>query len=130
MVYDILDDTRSTMVTGGLETQEVVSHWEGLYDNYVPLPGLAIDENSEESNSYPTGGSGFSVYGPSGRRAKGRKSRTGTNLVAAVISQNLATKQRARKDETMRSLHEMIQQNPNENVASVLRAGTHDQASR
>ena len=116
MVYDILDDTRATMVNGGLETQEVVSHWEGLYDNYVPLPGLAIDENSEESNSYPTGGSGFSVYGPSGRRAKGRKSRTGTNLVAAVISQNLATKQRARKDETMRALHEMIQQNPNENV--------------
>ena len=116
MVYDILDDTRATMVNGGLETQEVVSHWEGLYDNYVPLPGLAIDENSEESNSYPTGGSGFSVYGPSGRRAKGRKSRTGTNLVAAVISQNLATKQRARKDETMRSLHEMVQQNPNENV--------------
>ena len=55
MVYDILDDTRSTMVTGGLETQEVVSHWEGLYDNYVPLPGLAIDENSEESNSYSYG---------------------------------------------------------------------------
>lgn len=116
MVYDLIADTRKTMVDGGLESQKVVSHWESLFKNYVPLTGLAADEQSEESNSYPTGGGGFSVYGRSGKKAKGRKSRTGTNLVASAVMQNMAIKQRARKDEATRSLHELVKNNPNDNV--------------
>ena len=116
LVYDIVANTRKTMVEGGLESREVIEHWESLFKNYVPLSGLAIDEHSEESNSYPTGGGGFSVYGKSSKKAKGRKSRTGTNIVASVVAQNMAIKQRARKDEAMRPLHRLVQENPNENV--------------
>ena len=116
LVYDIVANTRKTMIEGGLESREVIAHWESLFKNYVPLNGLALDEQSEESNSYPTGGGGFSVYGRSSKKAKGRKSRTGTNIVASVIAQNMAIKQRARKDESMRSLHRLVQENPNENV--------------
>jgi hypothetical protein len=116
LVYDIVANTRRTMIEGGLESREVIDHWESLFKNYVPLSGLALDEQSEESNSYPTGGGGFSVYGKSSKKAKGRKSRTGTNIVASVISQNMAIKQRARKDEAMRSLHRLVQENPKDSV--------------
>ncbi len=116
LVYDIVANTRKTMIEGGLESREVIDHWGSLFKNYVPLSGLALDEQSEESNSYPTGGGGFSVYGKSSKKAKGRKSRTGTNIVASVIAQNMAIKQRARKDEAMRSLHRLVQENPNEGV--------------
>ena len=116
LVYDIVANTRKTMIEGGLESREVIDHWESLFKNYVPLSGLALDEQSEESNSYPTGGGGFSVYGKSSKKAKGRKSRTGTNIVASVIAQNMAIKQRARKDEATRSLHRLVQENPNEGV--------------
>ena len=116
MVYDIVENTRRTMVEGGLESRETIEHWQSLFKNYVPLSGLAADEQSEESNSYPTGGGGFSVYGKSSKKAKGRKSRTGTNIVASVVAQNMAIKQRARKDEAMRSLHRLVQENPNEGV--------------
>ena len=116
LVYDIVANTRRTMIEGGLESREVIEHWQSLFKNYVPLNGLALDEQSEESNAYPTGGGGFSVYGRSSKKAKGRKSRTGTNIVASVISQNMAIKQRARKDEAMRSLYRLALDNPNEGV--------------
>ena len=116
MVYDIVGNTRRTMIEGGLESRETIEHWQSLFKNYVPLSGLAADEQSEESNSYPTGGGGFSVYGKSSKKAKGRKSRTGTNIVASVVAQNMAIKQRARKDEAMRSLHRLVKENPKDSV--------------
>ena len=116
MVYDIVENTRRTMIEGGLESRETIEHWQSLFKNYVPLSGLAADEQSEESNSYPTGGGGFSVYGKSSKKAKGRKSRTGTNIVASVVAQNMAIKQRARKDEAMRSLHRLVKENPKDSV--------------
>lgn len=116
VVYALIENTRQTMIEGGLESKNVIDHWNSLYKRYVPLSGMAVDEMSEESNLYPTGGGGFSVYGKSSKSAKGRKSRTGVNIVASVVSQNMAIKQRARKDEAMRSLYNLAKQNPNENV--------------
>ena len=56
MVRDIQNDTRGTMVEFGLETQETIDAWNAMFDKYIPLAGIATDENSEATSSYPTGG--------------------------------------------------------------------------
>ena len=122
LVYDIVANTRKTMVEGGLEKASTIETWEGLFNHYVPLSGLATDEmenNDKMENPHPTGGAGMAIYGRSTRAAKGRASKTGINLVANIIMQNAATKQRARKDQTMLSLYNLVKNNPNEEVWGV-----------
>jgi hypothetical protein len=118
-VYAIVDFTRKYMVEGGLEPRAVVEEWENRFQNYVPLNGLAEDEMDEATSSYPTGGAGMAVYGPSTRKAKGRTSRTGANILGNVVMQSVAVVQRARKDQAMLSLYRLAEANPNPAVWSV-----------
>jgi len=122
LVYGILANTRKTMVEGGLEKASTIETYEGLFNNYVPLNGLAQDEmenNDKIQNPHPTGGAGMAIYGRSTRAAKGRESKTGINLIANVIMQNAATKQRARKDQAMLALYNLVKNNPNLKVWDV-----------
>jgi hypothetical protein len=118
-VYDILKNTRQTMFEGGLETRESIETWEGMYEYYVPLNGLADNEKSDGYNDHPTGGAGMAIYGSSVKAAKGRPSKTGVNLLANIVVQNMATHQRARKDQAMLSLYNLVEKNPNEGVWAV-----------
>ena len=119
-VYGILENTRQTMIDGGLETRAIVDQWRKRYKYYVPLNGLAADEMNDLSNDYPTGGSGMSIYGPSVRKAFGRKTETGNNILGNIVMQNAATKQRARKDQAMLSLYNLVKNNPNDKVWRII----------
>ena len=119
-VYAIVENTRQTMIDGGLESRAVVEAWRKRYKNYVPLNGLAVDEMSDVSNSYPTGGAGMAIYGPSTRKATGRKTKTEHNLLGNIVMQNAAAHQRARKDQAMLSLYNLVKNNPNEKVWRVI----------
>jgi hypothetical protein len=119
MVMDIVKDTRKTMLDYGLETADTVQNYEDMYEYYIPLSGQAVDETSDEKNMYPTGGIGMAVYGPTTRKAKGRSSKTGVNVVAQAVMQNARVKQLARKNEALQSLHSMFAGNPNEDVVTL-----------
>lgn len=118
-VKDIQDNTRSTMVDFGLESEETIQAWNDMFESYVPLAGIAIDEESSANTSYPTGGAGLSVFGPMTKRAKGRKS-AAENILAQVIAQNAATHVKSRTNEAVRSLYDLAEANPNPKVWEVL----------
>jgi hypothetical protein len=115
MVRDIQQDTRDTMVEFGLESQEAIDAFESQFDSYVPLSGIAVDEESSVTSSYPTGGAGLSVFGPTTKRAEGRKSQA-ENILAQVIAQNASVHIKARTNEALQSLYELIKENPNDKV--------------
>ena len=119
-VYSIVENTRQTLIDGGLEKRSAVDAWRKRYKNYVPLNGLAADEMSDVTNDYPTGGAGMAIYGPSVRKAYGRRSRTEHNILGNIVMQNAATHQRARKDQAMMSLYRLIKANPNTNVWNIV----------
>ena len=123
MFYDVVEDTRKTMVEEGLETQERIDAWNQLYKNYVPLQGFAEDELDPNSNSYPTGGAGMSVYGSKTKAAIGRESEA-ANVLANIIMQNAVTHQWAEKNKTLQSLHQLVRKNPDSDVYSVVNQKT------
>ena len=119
ILRDIQQDTRNTMVELGLESQETIDRFEGQFDNYVPLGGIATDEMGSDGAFYPTGGAGMSVQGATYKKAAGRKSKA-ENLVAQIISQNASTHIQGRTNEALNSLYELVSNNPNEGVWSIV----------
>ena len=119
LIYDIVSNTRKTMREGGLEKSSTIEAWEAMYNNYMPLSGRAVDEMDDSNNAYPTGGAGMAVYGKTTKAAKGRPSKTGVNLIANVIMQNAMVKQRARKDQAMMSMYNLVKNNANESVWAI-----------
>lgn len=113
MFSDLIQDTRNTMVEMGLETQQRIDAWNELYENYVPLQGFAEDELDLNSNSYPTGGAGMSVYGSKTKAAIGRESEA-ANVLANIVMQNAVTHQWAEKNRTLQAMHELVKKNPQE----------------
>lgn len=118
-VYDMIAFTRKYMVDGGLETRKVVDEWTKRFKYYVPLNGLAEDQMDASTSAYPSGGAGMAIYGPSVRKAKGRSTQTGVNIFGNVVMQAAATVQKARKDQAMLSLYNLVKGNPNSDVWSV-----------
>lgn len=111
----ITADTRKTMVDFGLEEKSTVDAFEAMFQNYVPLGGLALDEQNADTSLYPTGGAGMSVYGDTTKRARGRKSEA-QNVLAQAIAQNAAVHAKARKNEALSSLYKLVKDNPNTKV--------------
>ena len=119
LVREIQQDTRKTMVKHGLETQQTVDAFEAMFSNYIPLAGLSTDELT--GSPYPTGGAGMNVFGPSTKRAEGRKSKA-ENVLAQVIAQNAAMHIKGRTNEALQKLHNLIEENPNPKVWRILDA--------
>lgn len=119
LVRDMQQDTRDTMVKFGLETQEAIDAFESMFSNYIPLSGLATDEESSVTSSYPTGGAGLSVFGDQTKRAKGRKTRA-ENVLAQAVAQNASVHIEARKNEAMNALYKLVKNNPNREAWSVI----------
>mgnify|MGYP003143086034 CR=1 FL=1 len=113
MFSDLVQDTRNTMVEMGLETQQRIDSWNELYENYVPLQGFAEDELDLNSNSYPTGGAGMSVYGSKTKAAIGRESEA-ANVLANIVMQNAVTHQWAEKNRTLQAMYQLVKKNPQE----------------
>ena len=118
-VREIQADTRKTMVKYGLETQETIDAFERQFQNYVPLSGVATDELT--GTPYPTGGAGMNVFGPTTKRAKGRGTRA-DNVLAQIVAQNAGIHIKARTNEALNSLYNLVESNPNPNVWRVLNA--------
>jgi hypothetical protein len=114
----IQKDTRDTMRKYGLETDERIDAWEAMFENYVPLGGLSIDDLNVESTLFPTGGAGISIYGDTTKKAKGRKSMA-VNVLAQVVAQNAAIHVKARKNEALSSLYNLVKENPSPRVWAI-----------
>ena len=119
LAYDIIQNTRDTYKKLGLHTEEDIQTWEDTFDNYVPLQGLAIDEENDVSSEYPTGGKGLHVTKGAVKRAQGRGSEA-ENILAQIIAQNGQAHIKGRTNEAVNALYNLIEQNPNDNVWKVL----------
>ena len=118
-IREVQQNTRDTMVEFGLESQETIDVLEGLFKNYVPLGGLATDEQDSFDTSYPTGGAGMHVYGSTMKKAAGRKSEA-PDILAQIVAQNAAVHIKARTNEALQTLYELVKNNPNKNVWSIV----------
>lgn len=115
IVDEISQDTRDTMRKFGLESDIRIDSFERMFKHYVPLGGLATDSKDVDNYPYPTGGIGFHVKGSTTKKAKGRKTMA-ENIVAQVIQQNGAVKIKARRNEALQSLFNLVKENPNTNL--------------
>ena len=113
----IMQDTRDTLREFGLSTKEDVDNFESQFEHYIPLAGLAKDEQVD-GTAYPTGGAGLAVYRSPVKRAKGRKSEA-QEVVAQAIAQAALTKIHARKNEALTAMYNMVMNNPNPAVWSI-----------
>ena len=116
-IREIQEDTRKTMVALGLESQKAIDEFTSMFENYVPLAGLATDEST--TLTYPTGGAGLNTFGSTTRRAEGRKTKA-EDILAQVVAQNAAVHIKARTNEAITSLHDLVKANPNSKVWKVL----------
>jgi hypothetical protein len=127
IIREIQQDTRKAMVKFGLESQETIDVFEAQFKNYVPLAGIAKDEADSGNTRYPTGGAGLSVQGDTYKKAKGRESQA-DNLIAQVISQNASVHIAGRTNEALQSLHELVTENPNNKVWTILDTASYGDA--
>lgn len=127
IIREIQQDTRKAMVKFGLESQETIDVFEAQFKNYVPLAGIAKDEADSGNTRYPTGGAGMSVQGDSYKKAKGRQSQA-ANLMAQVISQNASVHIAGRTNEALQSLHELVTENPNSKVWTIVDTASYGDA--
>ena len=118
MIREIQDDTRKTYVETGAETQETIDAFEAMFSDYVPLSGLSVDENNAQRSPYPTSAS-LSITDPSTKRAEGRQSEA-ENILAQIISQNAQAHINGRTNEVMNTLYNLVVNNPNPNVWSIV----------
>ena len=109
---EISQDTRDAMREFGLEADRRIDSFENMFKHYVPLGGFAQDSKDADSYPYPTGGIGFNVKGSTIKKAKGRKTPP-ANILAQIIQQNAATKIKARRNEALQSLFNLVTANPN-----------------
>ena len=118
IIREIQQDTRDTYRKFGLETDEAVDAFEAMFENYVPLAGITIDEQTSDTTPYPTGGAGLQVRGPMTKVAQGRKTRA-ENIVAQIIAQNSSAKITARKNEALQAMYNLVENNPNAAIWAV-----------
>jgi GNAT superfamily N-acetyltransferase len=109
MVYGITANTRQSLVASGLEEKDTVDEWEKSSPDYVPLNR----EDVEYSTTVGTGtGLGYSVRGPSSRRATGSK-RQVVDILANIIMQRERAIVRGEKNRVAVALYALALQNPN-----------------
>jgi GGDEF domain-containing protein len=103
----ITKGTRQTLVNYGIEEQETIEAWGGVYKNYVPLMREDMDRGFGSGT-----GQGYSVKGNSSKRA------TGSNRAVVDILANLAQQRekaiiRGEKNRVSTALIGLAKLNPN-----------------
>jgi hypothetical protein len=107
---------RDTLVSEGLEPQEVIDAWEATYDYYVPLKGIGTADDA--ANLLPPRGRGYDIGGPSGKRRLGRTTRA-DSILANIVAQQQATFIRAEKARVGRALLALVERFPNPDFWSI-----------
>jgi hypothetical protein len=103
--------TRQLLVSSGLEKQDTIDAWERTYPTYMPL--FREDADYDGSQSQSGSGMGFSVRGPSSKRATGSADREVVDILANVALMRERTITRAEKARVGRALYGLAVQNPN-----------------
>lgn len=103
--------TRQTLVGYGLESQGTIDAWSTAYKHYVPL-------YREDMDTPPGAGQGFSVRGPSTKRAMG-SDRAVVNIIANIAMQRERALVRGEKNRVANALLGLAIENPNEDFWKV-----------
>ena len=99
--------TRRALVEYNLEAPATVQAWAGAYENYVPLQREAMDDGILGI------GQGFSVRGPSSKRAVG-SNRAVVDILANVAMQREKAIVRGEKNRVALALYGLAKLNPNQ----------------
>lgn len=106
MVMAIIHDTQDLLVSEGLEPSAMIDAWRDVFPNYVPFM-------REEADSIGMGtGSGFSVKGPSTKRAMG-SDKPIVNVLANIFMMRERTIIRAEKNRVSKALMGLAIEHPN-----------------
>jgi hypothetical protein len=116
-VYAMTQLTRDLVKAGGLASDEEVSSWESMYENYIPLRGFADDEVDSNGNRIRTG-RGFDIRGKESRRALGRRSKA-KSPTAQVIADLTEKTIRNRKNEVGQTFLNLVEGNPDPDMWEV-----------
>lgn len=106
MVDVIIDHNRSLLVSYGLESVATIDIWQQTYSHYVPLNREDMDTGT------PGTGQGFSVRGPSTKRAFG-SDRAVNNILASIAQQREKFLVRGEKNRVANALLGLALENPN-----------------
>lgn len=104
-----IQGTRDVLYDGGLIDETTYLTWNALFDQYVPLRGLAGVEEQRRT------GRGFNIRGPEGFEAKGRYSEA-ANIVEQVLQDRTRALIRVGKNDVLRSFGQFVLDNPSPNL--------------
>lgn len=101
--------TREVLLDGGLIDESTFLAWSAMFDNYVPLRGLAGKEGPARV------GKGFNISGKEGKEARGRYSEA-KNVLEQIIQDRTRALIRVGKNEVLRSFAQFVMDNPSPNL--------------
>lgn len=115
-VYAITEASRETMLEAGLINKAQYDSFK-MFENYIPLVGTAVTPTSDlfdftdsRTSSDLKRGGGISIFGKEYKQVTGRFSEAQSPL-ETVVSNHLRTISRARKNEVLQTLLNMVEQN-------------------
>ena len=124
MAYAITESSRKMMLDSGLITQAQYDSFK-MFEHYVPLVGTAVTPTSDlfdftDSRSAQDGskGSGIAIFGKEYRSVTGRFSEAQSPL-ETIVSNHLRTISRARKNEVLQTLLNLVTENKDSRVWEV-----------
>ena len=106
----ITKKTREILVANGLEDPSTIAAWEKAYKNYVPLN--RAEDDYELSGIGKGVGQGFSVRGPSSKRAVGSE-RQVVDILANIAMQRERAIVRSEKTRVAQAVYGLAVQHPN-----------------
>ena len=118
----MLQKNRDVIREGGLATNEEVDGWQKNYNNYVPLKGLAGDEQTQ--GFPPPTGRGMSIIGRENRRVRGRGGVEAASPLLNTIADRTAKVIRSEKNTVLNELLTLAEQNPNDPLWTVFTEDT------
>ena len=131
----ITAEDRKLQVESGLMSEEQIAEQERTQPNYVPLMGFATDESpgaeTGGGTTYSSGSQGreFDVRGKEGKKAKGRKTRA-ANVLSQLLTNSAAGRIRAERNIALQKLYNLVEQNPNSDVWTIIKPGQPHDAKR
>jgi hypothetical protein len=104
---EMLNNLRSTYLESGIVSEEALSDWNEMFNNYTPLQGF--EELNEDQSGVGRVGKGFRVS--SLKKAKGRNKKAGGSFSETVNKYQEAIIQGG-KNKVLQKLYNLIEKNP------------------
>jgi hypothetical protein len=120
-VYALLRQALQRKLDAGLITQKQFDQWTSQWKNYVPLRGVAEEDEGDEGFFSPVG-KGFDLRGKESKAAAGRES-LGHNPYLMALELGAEAILRAEKNKAGKALLALAQQNSHDDEWKVYRVG-------